>query len=418
MTGKRSAKLLASEVRLGRALGAKPARAEAGETGPRSARRLLRVDLPVDPRREQGPTKRPRLPVTENELKDIKAAKARTEGEQGDEECTSTGSSSEGETERGRRAQALSRRGASRRRKYLEAVMEGTDTGQTFLETRAVRAPTRERYMAVMRRFNSYAESQGLLVQGAAEIDAALEEWFEHCFFRGEMPATGEIAMAALMHLMPEFSRCGSAKVPRAWRALKGWRLFSPVKTRKPVPWPVWTALAWRLVEAGRLRAAVFVLLLVSTYLRPSELLGARAEDLNAPAASVVQHWSLLVAPERRMTPTKTGIFSDSVLLDAPYTSFLEPMIARLANQPKGTPLWDFSRLPQEGRHRARPFSACVPGPAQRAIDRPSAGSADAGGCSEERSVGLREISDPIRATRPAGHRVEQAQRRATGALP
>jgi len=115
------------------------------------------------------------------------------------------------------------------------------------------------------------------------------------------------------------------------------------VKTRKPVPWPVWTALAWRLMEAGRLRAAVFVLLLVSTYLRLSELLGARAEDLNAPAASVVQHWSLLLAPERRLTPTKTGIFSDSVLLDAPYTSFLEPMIARLAIQPKGTPLWDFS---------------------------------------------------------------------------
>eukprot|EP00974_Lingulodinium_polyedra_P052248 5027189-Lingulodinium_polyedra.AAC.1 len=72
------------------------------------------------------------------------------------------------------------------------------------------------------------------------------------------------------MDAYPEYGRAGSARLPRARRALKGWRLLSPVKTRKPAPWPAWTALAWRLVERRQARAAVFLLLLVTAYLRPS----------------------------------------------------------------------------------------------------------------------------------------------------
>jgi integrase len=316
--------------------------AAANSPGPSTTRkrRLLRSDL--DGSAAPLLAKRPKLPANQRELAQLTATRATTTGTTADESSSTSSSGGDG-VEAKTRAQNLLRRGESRRRRYLTAAMEGVGTGQSFLEARSVRQATRERYLATLRRFNTFATSKGRAVQGAEETDAALVEWFEDCFFKGEMPSTGETALAALMHIMPAYGRHGAAKLPRAWRALQGWRLLSPVRTRRPVPWPVWAALAWRLVEAKQLRAAVFLLLLVSTYLRPSELLRARAEDLSAPAASVVQHWSLLIAPEQRGLATKTGVFSDSVLLDCPYTAFLAPMVAQLARQPKGTPLWDFS---------------------------------------------------------------------------
>ena len=67
--------------------------------------------------------------------------------------------------------------------------------------------------------------------------------------------------------------------------------------------------LAWRLVVRRHLRAAIYILLLVTTYCRPSELLRAQAGDLFAPARSVVGHWSFLFAFARRPIVFRTCAF-------------------------------------------------------------------------------------------------------------
>ncbi len=71
--------------------------------------------------------------------------------------------------------------------------------------------------------------------------------------------------LAALMMLEPEFSQMGRRRVPRAWRALRGWKKLTPTVTRKPLPWPFWCGIA---LVMGKHRAtmAVFVLMCVSGY--------------------------------------------------------------------------------------------------------------------------------------------------------
>ena len=89
----------------------------------------------------------------------------------------------------------------------------------------------------------------------------------------------------------------------------------------------VWTALAWRLTVKHRVSVAIFILPLVTTCCWSSELLAARAQDLAPPSRQVVSYWSLLIASRHQHRATKKGVFSDSVLLDAPHTAFLNPTL-------------------------------------------------------------------------------------------
>ena len=83
---------------------------------------------------------------------------------------------------------------------------------------------------------------------------------------------------------------------------------------------------------------AVFLLILVSTHLRPSELLRARVRDLHPRSRTEVKSWRLLVSSEESGTPTQTGNFSDSVLLDVPCTLW---SLHAVRNTEEDEPLWD-----------------------------------------------------------------------------
>lgn len=93
--------------------------------------------------------------------------------------------------------------------------------------------------------------------------------------------------MAALLDRKPQFSRLGDMKVPRAWRALKGWRKLCPSRSRLAFPLAVWCALSWRMVAHGHVSKALFNLLQVCTYHRPGSLLRLRKMGLVKPTAGV-----------------------------------------------------------------------------------------------------------------------------------
>ena len=60
-----------------------------------------------------------------------------------------------------------------------------------------------------------------------------------------------EVCMAALTYFLPRFSKVGEAKLPRAWRALKGWRRRAPSRSRVAYPFQVWAAIIWMLCLGG-----------------------------------------------------------------------------------------------------------------------------------------------------------------------
>ena len=86
----------------------------------------------------------------------------------------------------------------------------------------------------------------------------------------------------------------------------------------------------------------VFVLMCVSGYFRPSELLSIRRCDLVAPAPGVLRHWAVLLFPEEEGRASKTSQFNDSVLMDDERIKFLEPLWQTMADPLSTSPMWDF----------------------------------------------------------------------------
>ena len=108
----------------------------------------------------------------------------------------------------------------------------------------------------------------------------------------------------------------------------------------QPLPWPFWAGVA---VEPRKedLAKAVFTLMCVSGYFRPSELLSMRRCDLIAPAPGVRRSWSVLLFPEEVGRSSKTQNFNDSVEMDDPKILFLEPVWRAMASSGL-EPAWRF----------------------------------------------------------------------------
>ncbi len=138
--------------------------------------------------------------------------------------------------------------------------------------------------------------------------------------------------MAGLMMLEPAFSTSGHRKLPRAWRALWGWRQLTPTVTRKPMPWPFWCEVATLMATQHHLATGVFVLLNVRGYFRPSGLPSVRRCDIFAPSPGVLEHWSMLLFPEHLGKPSKTMQFGDSVEMDDPRVAGLAAVLPAMSS--------------------------------------------------------------------------------------
>ena len=64
---------------------------------------------------------------------------------------------------------------------------------------------------------------------------------------------------------------------------------------------------------------AIFVLVALSSYARPSELLRCTVYSLVSPVFNTVDDWSLLLSPEQQGQPSKTGEYDTSLVLDSPH---------------------------------------------------------------------------------------------------
>eukprot|EP00435_Cladocopium_sp_Y103_P029361 s335_g7.t1 len=224
----------------------------------------------------------------------------------------------------------------------------------SFLEHRAVSAQTSKQYQIALRDFKDFATPRGLDWKDATSLDRLLVTHLNMMYFQGHQAYRADRLLAAVMHEHPEYGRAGSQKIPRSWRALKGFRKLCPGKSRKAYPLAVWAAVAVHLKANGYLRMAIFLLMALSSYSRPSELLRARVMSLVRPATGVTQSWSLLLSPEERPERSKTGEFDTSVLLDSPW---LHPWALKLfpllkQNHPEAC-LWDFTYADYSDQIRA-----------------------------------------------------------------
>ena len=294
----------------------------------------------------------PALPETEEQLErvtvltEIQAPlqpdRARLPHDASDEISGSTESESEVVQKGARRERLVARRKKQRLQRHLGSLLEGSE-GLSFLEAKAISAKVARYYGHELECFMRHAKVPDLQTVKAKEMDLRLVSYFNHMYFKGEQSDRGDKCLASLIHRVPAFGRHGDMKIPRAWRALKGWRLLTPSRTRAAYPLAVWCGMAWRLTCRQHLDMAVFVLLLVSTYARTAELLRLRRGCLVPPAPGVTGHWAVLMNPEERSARSKTNTADDSVLVDSPWTGFLDPVLAVLRQGPAEELVWRFS---------------------------------------------------------------------------
>jgi len=212
-----------------------------------------------------------------------------------------------------------------------------------FLEMESVKEPTRVMYTGRMEDFKEDAGLADLTAAEPAVVDGALVQHFQKKYLRGYQAATGMQVIAALMFFLPCYGRLGDKKVPRAWRALKGWRMLTPSRSRQPEPLTTWAMLMHWLVAQGAPLMAIWLALSLSTYLRPSSMFGIQPQDLMPPVLGVTAVWTLLTHPEERLVPTKTGEWDTSSKLDSAWLLFMAPVWEVLRAKPKGSSIWDFA---------------------------------------------------------------------------
>ena len=103
------------------------------------------------------------------------------------------------------------------------------------------------------------------------------------------------------------FSRFGSSKQPKNHRCLTVWRQLTPARTRRAMPALVWKSIAAQLAVLNHPHLAAFIIILLVTNMRPSELLTLRKKDL-VPPLVLLPCWSIVIAASVPGVSNKTGI--------------------------------------------------------------------------------------------------------------
>ena len=215
--------------------------------------------------------------------------------------------------------------------------------GTSFLERRAIGAITLGRYTSFLNMFLHFCKQHNLHTDEPEETDNAMVRFFNEKFMAGAPPTHGEYVLASWMHFRPKFGRMGSCRLPRAWRALRGWKKLSPHRSRRPEAIPIWCAVAWRLMARRQRSMAVFVLTCLSSYCRPGELLSVRRCDWIAPVRRVLTSWAVLLFPEEGNRSSKTGQFNDSISMDSNWLTFLNTDYEQMHDPRSTACCWPFT---------------------------------------------------------------------------
>ena len=256
---------------------------------------------------------------------------------------TDSDATSEDEEVGGRRVAALNRRSRRRLQQALKTAVERDFNKRELLEVITVGPKVERYYRLALEKFIAWADQRKIHLTADARVDAALTQYMTQRFLEGQQSSEGDKLLAGLLHFAPEWGKMGHRTIPRAWRALRGWRRRCPSRSRRPWPLKVWAAVAWKLAQKRQWAMALYVLLLVSTYMRPGEGLQLRRGDLIPPAPGVLTTWSILLFPQERVASSKTLAKDDSLIMDSPLMKWWDQVLPALAVGDPKEKVWPFS---------------------------------------------------------------------------
>ncbi|CAK0840736.1 unnamed protein product [Prorocentrum cordatum] len=215
-----------------------------------------------------------------------------------------------------------------------EAVPVGPDRLQGLgllpLEANAVKATAENQYHELVTLWRPNARDLGEPLGEAAEVDASVARQLQDFFDQGENVSKGEKLVAGLEHFLPEFGRHGGLHLSRSYRALRGWRRRRPPRSRRPLAFCIWAAIIWEFCQDNLWNMAVYTLIMLVTYMRPSEPLKLLQGDLLAPAHGLSASWICFAFRQERGQSSKTYATDESIELSCQWAPFLATVAAAL----------------------------------------------------------------------------------------
>ena len=173
---------------------------------------------------------------------------------------------------------------------------------QTVLESFAVSHSTALDYYKIVLVFQNYCFLLGLSITNATQVDHSLTEFLNQAFFEALDISEASKFYAAVLEAFPFVGKTG---LIRSRRALKGWRNLDPGQSRTPLAWPLVAYIAMALLQLGNPPAALCVLTMFTTYMRPSEALKLRKCDLVVSRHLQVS-WALNLNAQEEDNPFKS----------------------------------------------------------------------------------------------------------------
>ena len=224
----------------------------------------------------------------------------------------------------GHRPPSALRRGKSLPTGELRASRGGVGVTEEL----AVGKSSGRHYRASFVMFEAWCQQAGLgQPQGDSTLDAKVVDFLDVLLAEGAPRSEAEYAVCAVKAHFTQFAGRSGQGMPRADRALKGYRKTVPAKSRLPVSWSIASMMVVVMRARGHLEAALQILLMFSAYLRPGEARALRCEDLLAPASDLPR-WAVVIASSERDEVSKTQVSDDTLLLDWP--PWLGPQLAEL----------------------------------------------------------------------------------------
>ena len=196
------------------------------------------------------------------------------------------------------------------------ARSDATLDGASVLRHSSVAPSTLKNYKAAVQHFESFCARQRWSTSPRF-VCATLERFFWYHADRGFDVALGRHTLYGWLHLKCPSKSVLANGLENAREAIAGWKRIHGENSRDPVPEEVALAIARRLITGRRTLTAAAVYLHPQLYLRPSELVALRPDDVLLPVAGTrYRTVGVIVAPRELQITTKTKSQDDTILVD------------------------------------------------------------------------------------------------------
>ena len=153
--------------------------------------------------------------------------------------------------------------------------------------------------------------------------------YFFESSFSGHIYSAGRVAR----WFTASCCRDGSSLRRFRSRKLQRFHFFKELtlaRTRRAMPAPVWEGIATQITLLSHPHMAAFILILLVTYMRPSELLALRKKDLVPLLVPLLPCWSIVTAASETAVLFKTGVRDGSVLMDQRWLQWVKKLLPAL----------------------------------------------------------------------------------------